>query len=367
MSLKAGIVGLPNVGKSTIFNAITRKNVLAANYPFTTIEPNVGVVFVPDDRLDYLENLYKTSRKIPTSFEFIDIAGLVEGASKGEGLGNKFLSHIREVDAIVHVVRCFEDAGTTHVSGKVNPLNDIEIINTELILADLDIIESRIDKITKKALSTNNKLDIEEKNILNKCRDILNNNKGIRTLDLSEDEIKLIKNYNFITLKPVIYAANIGEEDILLKESNKYTEEVLNYAREEESQVIILSAILEEEIAQYDDLEKKSIMEDIGIKNSALDNLIRSTYSLLNLATFFTAGEKEVRAWTFKKGMKAPECGGIIHSDMERGFIRMETMSFLDLKAFGSELKVKEAGKLRQEGKNYITQDGDICYFKFNV
>lgn len=367
MNLKAGIVGLPNVGKSTIFNAITKKNALAANYPFTTIEPNVGVVFVPDNRLDFLQEAYKTERKIPTSFEFIDIAGLVEGASRGEGLGNKFLSHIREVDAIVHVVRCFSDEDTTHIAGNVNPIRDIEIINTELILADLEIIENRIERIIKKADSTKNREDNIEKDILIRCKDALNKNKAIRELNLTDEEKKIIKHYNFITLKPIIYAANIDEEDILKTDYNEYSKQVINYAKDEGAETVVISAILEEEIALFDGEEKLRIMKDLGLEKSALDNLIFSTYTLLNLATFFTAGVKEARAWTFKKGMKAPDCAEIIHSDMKRGFIRMETISFEDLQKYGSELKVKEAGKLRQEGKDYITKDGDICYFKFNV
>ena len=366
MSLKAGIVGLPNVGKSTLFNAITKKNIIAANYPFATIEPNVGVVIVPDKRMDYLVNMYEPKSVVPTSYEFIDIAGLVKGASTGEGLGNKFLSHIREVDAIVHVVRCFDNPEIIHVSGKTDPISDIEIINTELILSDLEIIQNRLDKIQKKAQSTKDKDAIFEVNLLLKLKAALEQNIAIRNITLSEDESSLINSFNLITSKKVIYAANVSEND-LLSQDNKYVKQVQEYASKEGSKVTIMCAKMEEELSSFNEEEKKEYLSELGINNSGLDKLIYATYDLLGLATFFTCGKDEVRAWTFKMGMLAPKCAGIIHSDFERGFIKAEVMSFDDLEAFGSELKVKEAGRLRLEGKDYVMQDGDICYFRFNV
>ena len=366
MSLKAGIVGLPNVGKSTLFNAITKKNILAANYPFATIDPNVGVVTVPDSRLEFLEELYMPKSLVPTTFEFTDIAGLVKGASSGEGLGNKFLSHIREVDAIVEVVRCFDDENITHVEGKTDPLRDIEIINVELILADLEIIESRIEKIAKKAETTKDKEALFEVATLNKAKDALLNNKPLRLIDFDEDEILILKPFNFITLKPLIYAANVDEKTAVTGK-NSYTEVVSNYAKNENAGVIVMCAKMESELAELPDEDKKVFLEEMGITNSGLDKLIFATYDLLGLATYFTAGPDEVRAWTFKKGMNAKKCAGIIHSDFEKGFIKAEIMSFSDLEELKDEKKVKEAGKLRLEGKDYIMQDGDICYFRFNV
>ena len=366
MSLKAGIVGLPNVGKSTLFNAITKKNILAANYPFATIDPNVGVVTVPDTRLEYLEELYIPKSLVPTTFEFTDIAGLVKGASSGEGLGNKFLSHIREVDAIVEVVRCFDDENITHVEGKTDPIRDIEIINVELILADLEIIESRIEKIAKKAETTKDKDALFEVSTLNKAREALLANKPLRLVDFDEDEILVLKPFNFITLKPLIYAANVDEETAVTGH-NTYTDLVSKYAENEHAGVIVMCAKMESELAELPDEDKKVFLEEMSITNSGLDKLIFATYDLLGLATYFTAGPDEVRAWTFKKGMNAKKCAGIIHSDFEKGFIKAEIMSFDDLKELGDEKKVKEAGKLRLEGKDYIMQDGDICYFRFNV
>ena len=366
MSLKAGIVGLPNVGKSTLFNAITKKNILAANYPFATIDPNVGVVTVPDTRLEYLEELYVPKSLVPTTFEFTDIAGLVKGASSGEGLGNKFLSHIREVDAIVEVVRCFDDENITHVEGKTDPIRDIEIINVELILADLEIIESRIEKIAKKAETTKDKDSLFEVATLNKAREALLANKPLRLVDFDEDEILVLKPFNFITLKPLIYAANVDEETAVTGH-NTYTDLVSKYAENEHAGVIVMCAKMESELAELPDEDKKVFLEEMSITNSGLDKLIFATYDLLGLATYFTAGPDEVRAWTFKKGMNAKKCAGIIHSDFEKGFIKAEIMSFDDLKELGDEKKVKEAGKLRLEGKDYIMQDGDICYFRFNV
>jgi len=366
MALKAGIVGLPNVGKSTLFNAITKKHILAANYPFATIEPNVGVVVVPDERLSFLNDLYKPKSLVPTSFEFTDIAGLVKGASRGEGLGNKFLSHIREVDAIVNVVRCFENAEITHVEGKVDPIRDIEIIKTELILADLETIDNRISKIGKKMEMAKDKKEILEVNTLKHTKELLENGICLRQAKLSDDEFEVLKTFNLITLKPVIYVANVGEDDAVVGD-NEHSLKVKSYAAEEGSGVIVMSAQIESELSDLSEDEKKSFLLELGIINSGLDKLIYQTYSLLGLRTFFTAGSDEVRAWTFVEGMKAPKCAGIIHTDFERGFIRADVMSYNDLVTFGSELKVKEAGKLRLEGKDYEMQDGDICYFRFNV
>ena len=366
MSLKAGIVGLPNVGKSTLFNAITKQNILAANYPFATIEPNVGTVIVPDARVDYLTSLYNPKRSIPTTFEFTDIAGLVQGASSGEGLGNKFLSHIREVDAIVEVVRCFLDPNITHVTGKVDPVSDIEIINIELVLADLEVVNNRLGKVEKKAGSTKDKLLMAEVEVLNKCKNNLEANIPLRRISFSLDEQKLLKNFNFLTIKPIIYVANVSEDDIAVGD-NEYSLAVKNYAEAEGSGVIVMCTKLEADLAGLEDDERIEFLESVGIKNSGLDKLIFASYNLLGLKTFFTVGTDEVRAWTFRSGSKAPECAGIIHSDFERGFIRAEVMSYDDLVEYGTELKVKEAGKLRIEGKDYVMQDGDICYFRFNV
>jgi len=366
VSLKAGIVGLPNVGKSTLFNAITKKNILAANYPFATIEPNVGVVTVPDTRLDYLVDLYNPKSIVPTTFEFIDIAGLVSGASNGEGLGNKFLAHIREVDAIVEVVRCFDDENITHVEGKTDPIRDIEIINTELILADLEIALNRLGKIEKKAETTKDKEALLEVGALRKVKDNLEKSIPLRSVEFNEDELLVVKNFNFITLKKVIYVANVDEISASLGD-NDYSLKLKEYAEKEGSSVIVMCAKMESELADLDEEEKKIFLQDVGISNSGLDKLIFATYDLLGLATFFTSGTDECRAWTFRRGMKAPQCAGIIHSDFEKGFIKAEVMSFNDLREAGSELKVRENGKLRLEGKEYIMQDGDICYFRFNV
>ena len=366
MSLKAGIVGLPNVGKSTLFNAITKKHILAANYPFATIEPNVGVVVVPDERLNFLNELYKPKSLVPTSFEFTDIAGLVKGASKGEGLGNKFLSHIREVDAIVNVVRCFESEEITHVEGAIDPIRDIEIIKTELILSDLEIIENRINKLGKKVTMTKDKKELIEINALLHTKELLENGICLRLANLNEEELEVLKPYNLITIKPVIYVANVSEDDAVVGD-NEYTLKVKEYAGNESSGVIVMSAQVESELSELSDDEKKQFLQELGITNSGLDKLIYQTYSLLGLRTFFTAGSDEVRAWTFKEGMKSHKCAGIIHTDFERGFIRAEVMSYDDLVECGTELKVKEAGKMRLEGKDYEMQDGDICYFRFNV
>ena len=366
MSLKAGIVGLPNVGKSTLFNAITKKHILAANYPFATIDPNVGVVTVPDSRLTFLENLYLPKNTVPTSFEFTDIAGLVKGASKGEGLGNKFLSHIREVDAIVEVVRCFEDENIIHVSGKVDPISDIEIINVELILSDLEIVENRLGKIEKKAQTTKDKETVAEYEVLKKCQEALMQNSPLRQITFNEDEALLLKNFNFITAKPIIYVANVNEEDAVVGK-NQYTEEVSKYASKESASVIVMCAKLESELAELEESDKIAFLKELGIAHSGLDKLIFATYDLLGLQTFFTVGKDECRAWTFKKGTIAKKAAGLIHSDIERGFIKAEIMKYNDLEELKDEKKVQEAGKLYLEGKDYIIEDGDIVYFRFNV
>lgn len=366
MALKAGIVGLPNVGKSTLFNAITKKNILAANYPFATIDPNVGVVTVPDKRVEYLENLYMPKSVVPTTYEFTDIAGLVKGASMGEGLGNQFLSHIREVDAIVEVVRCFDDGNIIHVEGGVNPVRDVEIINVELMLADLEVVENRFNKVGKKALLSRDKETVKEAELLSKLKDNLEKNIPLRKVEFDEAELLAIKNFHFLTLKPIIYMANVSEEDVIVG-TNKYVEELKKYALDDSAEVIVVSAKMESELSELNDEDKQEFLNDLGISESGLDKLITATYSLLGLSTFFTAGSDEVRAWTFKNGMKAPQCAGIIHSDFERGFIKAEIMSFSDLEQYGSEKEVKEAGRMRLEGKEYLMQDGDICYFRFNV
>ena len=365
MSLKAGIVGLPNVGKSTLFNAITKQNILAANYPFATIEPNVGVVIVPDKRLDRLTEIYEPERTIPTAYEFTDIAGLVKGASEGEGLGNKFLSHIREVDAIVEVVRCFEDSNIIHVENGIDPIRDIEIINLELSLSDLELVNSRIDKIKKKAETNRDKEALEEYNILKKAKDALEVGTALRRVDFTKEEKAYFKSFNLLTMKPIIYLANVLESE--LSEDNKYVKMVQEYASKEEAKVITICAKMEADLCDLSDDEKQEMLEMAGIQESGLNKLIKATYDLLGLATYFTSGKDECRAWTFKKGMNAKECAGIIHTDFEKGFIKAEIMSFEDLDKYGTELKVKEAGKTRLEGKDYLMQDGDICYFRFNV
>lgn len=365
MSLTAGIVGLPNVGKSTLFNAITKQNILAANYPFATIEPNVGVVVVPDERLDYLNNLYQPKSLVPTTFEFTDIAGLVKGASLGEGLGNKFLSHIREVDAICEVVRCFENNDIIHVEDKVDPVRDIEIIEVELILSDLEIVENRFNKIGKKAALSKDKEVQKEAAILTKLKETLEKNTPIRRIELTADEQAYIKSFNLLTSKPIIYVANVSEEDLLLGD-NKYINDVKEYAKKDNAEVVVVCAKVESDLCDMETAEKNQFLSELGVSQSGIDKLIKASYTLLGLKTFFTAGSDECRAWTFKNGMKAPQCAGIIHTDFEKGFIKAEIMSYTDLKELGSEKNVKEAGKMRLEGKDYIMQDGDICYFRFN-
>ena len=365
MSLKAGIVGLPNVGKSTLFNAITKKHILVANYPFATIDPNVGIVTVPDERLASLEEIYIPEEVKPATFEFVDIAGIVKGASVGEGLGNKFLSHIREVDAIVEVVRCFNDKEITHVEGGVDPIRDVEIINLELALADLEIVSNRIDKIKKKAETTKDKEALTELQALTKSKEALEKNIPLRLIEFTKEEIFAMKSYNLLTLKPHIYLANISEDEITIE--NEYVEKLRDFANKENSKVIVVSAKIESELAELNDDDKQEMLNDLGIEKSGLDKLVEATYSLLGLKTYFTCGPKEVKAWTYKDGMNAKECAGIIHTDFEKGFIKAEVIAYQDLINAGNEIKVKENGKFRIEGKEYLMQDGDICHFRFNL
>ena len=365
MALTAGIVGLPNVGKSTLFNAITKAGALAANYPFATIDPNVGIVEVPDTRLNKLTEMVEPKKTIPTTFEFTDIAGIVKGASKGEGLGNKFLSHIREVDAICQVVRAFDDENVTHVAGRVNPLDYIEVINMELVLADLESVEKRLPRIEKMARQKDKTAEMEFR-ILSRIKEALEEGNPVRSLDFNEEDQKYVNQAQLLTSKKMLYIANVGEDEIGDDENDK-VKTIREYAAKEDSEVIVISAKIEEEIATLDDEDKEMFLEDLGIEEPGLDRLIRTTYNLLGLSTYFTAGVQEVRAWTFRQGMTAPQCAGIIHTDFERGFIRAEVTSYDDYVQYGGESGAKEAGRQRLEGKEYIMQDGDIVHFRFNV
>ena len=363
--MKLGIVGLPNVGKSTLFNAITKAGAEAANYPFCTIEPNVGVVTVPDERVTKLSEVYNSKKIIYTTIEFCDIAGLVKGASKGEGLGNKFLGHIREVEAIVHVVRCFENENIVHVDGTIDPVNDIETINTELIIADTEVLERRIQKATKQLKA--DKSIQKELDLLNRIYDFLMTGQSARMMELDEEDADFVKSLDLLSYKPVIYAANVSEDDAA-SETNEYVERVREFAAGENSEVVVVCAKIESELSELEDEEKAMFLEELGIEESGLDKLIRSSYSLLNLISFITTGEDETRAWTIKRGTLAPQAAGKIHTDFEKGFIRSETIAYDKLMEAGGKLSVaKEHGWLRSEGKDYEIKDGDICHFLFNV
>jgi hypothetical protein len=365
MGLQCGIVGLPNVGKSTLFNALSNAKAEAANYPFCTIEPNVGVVSVPDERLQILAGLVSPQKIVPTIIEFVDIAGLVKGASKGEGLGNQFLANIREVDAIIHVVRCFEDDNVVHVAGKVDPVADKEIIDTELQLRDLDSVDKKIARVQRAAKSGDAKLK-REYEALERCKNHLEQGRNIRTLDLADDEREAIRDLSLLTAKPVIYATNVAEQDI--HTGNRYVELLRASVAEENAEVVVICAALEAQIASFDDEEERQIfLAEYGLAESGLNKLIRASYHLLNLITYFTAGEKEVRAWTIRQGWKAPAAAGVIHSDFERGFIKAEVIKLADYQKYKTETACREAGKTAIEGKEYVVEDGDIMHFRFNV
>lgn len=362
--MQCGIVGLPNVGKSTLFNCLSNAKAESANYPFCTIEPNVGIITVPDERLDRLEELVNPQNTIPTTIEFVDIAGLVKGASKGEGLGNKFLSNIRNTDAIIHVVRCFEDGNITHVDGSVDPVRDKEVIDTELQLKDFESIENKIQKAQKMARA-GDKEALKLQGHLENIRETLEQGKNVRSIDMNDDQIAAIKDLQLLTVKPVLYVCNVDEGSVV--DGNDHTKRFAESVADENAEILLISAAIESDLTEMEADDAKDFLEDMGLKESGINRLIKSAYRLLRYMTYFTAGEKEVRAWTITEGMKAPQAAGVIHSDFERGFIRAEVISFADYDELGSEAAAREAGKLRSEGKEYVMNDGDVVHFRFNV